>query len=77
MKSLYADCAIEIEQLKEEIKQLKARLKSVENMDEDEIDYIDDMIEIKETRIGDLEGQQAEIRYIDNGNAANYEGYEW
>lgn len=64
MNSITKNCEREISQLTKEIKTLKAKLKTAK---EDDIDYIDYMIEIKQQRIGDLNGQIKEIEYIDNG----------
>ena len=64
MNSITKNCEREISQLTKEIKTLKAKLKTAK---EDDIDYIDYMIEMKQQRIGDLNGQIKEIEYIDNG----------
>ena len=71
--NLYLNCEQEIELLKAEIKLLKEDLKTMK--DDDQIEYTEYLIEAKQVRIGDLEGQQAEQRYIDNGTASDYEGF--
>ena len=73
-EGVYSDCEREIAQLEKQLKVLKSRLKRASS--EEDIDKISSDIDAKEERIGDLRGQQAEIRYLDNGNASDYSGFE-
>ena len=70
----YSDIQKRIAEETERLKELKAKASQLPEGDElyDLLDTIADL----EQSIGEMEGELAEIRYIDNGSASDYSGYE-
>lgn len=86
-EGVYADCEKEIEKCQDRIKQKQQEIKDIlkgieigseayENWisqeDKEKIELLDEEIGMLDEQIGGLRGYQAEIRYIDNGDAYDY-----
>jgi len=70
----YFDFQKKLEEKKKELRELINKLNACKTDEEKE--QVLDSIDIVQNDIANLEGELAEIRYIDNGNASDYSGYE-
>lgn len=70
----YSDIQKRIAEETERLKELKAKASELPEGDE-LYDLLDTIAELEQS-IGEMEGELAEIRYIDNGSASDYSGYE-
>ena len=70
----YVDLNTQLSQKKEELKNLRVSLENAP--DEEAREDLEISIDILENDIANIEGELAEIRYLDNGSSSNYDGYE-
>lgn len=73
-ESRYANLSSKLAKAKEKLKELKIKL---ENAPDDESrEDLEISIDICQNDINNIEGELAEIRYVDNGSTSDYSGYE-
>lgn len=70
----YADLKRLWSERKDELKDLHKKLKACKS--DSKCEEIMDAMEALEAEIGDIEGEMAEIRYLDNGSSSDYNGFE-
>lgn len=70
----YSDLERKLVEKEKELKELKVKLENA--YDEESREEIEISIDICENDIANIQGELAEIRYIDNGSSYDYDGYE-